>query len=76
MGPVMDNVEAELTEQKDLIYEVVGETISFLNVISDCYPEAEGAGALSSLIASASHIVHPQNADTWQQMAPAGTLLN
>ncbi|UQZ87692.1 hypothetical protein C4J81_02190 [Deltaproteobacteria bacterium Smac51] len=54
MEPVMANVEKELAEQKDLIYEVVTETVNFLNVVAECYPESEGIGHLGQLIDSAS----------------------
>lgn len=53
MEPVMENVEKELTDQKELIYEVVSETIGFLGVIAECYPDSEGAGALGELINTA-----------------------
>ncbi len=54
MEPVMANVESDLNEQKELIHEVISETINFLNVVAECYPESEGAVQLNQLINSAS----------------------
>ena len=50
MNPVIETMGHELTEQKDLIHEVITETLNFLNVIIQCYPESEGVGRLSGLI--------------------------
>jgi ABC-type transporter Mla subunit MlaD len=41
MAPVIENLEKELTEHKGLIQGVIAETISFLNTITQCYPEAD-----------------------------------
>ncbi len=49
MEPVMATVENDLNEQKELIHEVVAETMNFLNVVAECYPESEGAGHLTRL---------------------------
>jgi hypothetical protein len=86
MEPVMANVERDLNEQKELIYEVVGETINFLNVVTECYPEAEGAGNLNRLISDASHFTAHTGAAAANPMSamnpmaamtsPAGSLLN
>ena len=50
MTPVISTMESELTEQKELISEVITETLSFLNVVIQCYPESEAVGRLSSLV--------------------------
>ncbi len=59
MNPVINTMEAELEEQKSLIQEVIGETVNFLNIITECYPEAEGALRLSSLVSEVakSHLI-------------------
>ena len=41
MSPVIETLEKELSEQKSLIREVIAETISFLNIVTQCYPEAD-----------------------------------
>jgi hypothetical protein len=43
LAPVIKNLEEDLTEQKRLITEVIAETISFLNIITECYPEADAS---------------------------------
>ena len=76
MEPVMANVERDLNEQKELIYEVVGETINFLNVVTECYPEAEGSGRLNQLINNASQFTTGANTALGSMTSPAGSLLN
>ena len=41
LSPVIETVGQDLAEQKSLIQEVISETISFLNTITQCYPEAD-----------------------------------
>jgi ABC-type transporter Mla subunit MlaD len=41
LAPVIETLEKELNEQTSLIQEVIGETISFLNTVTQCYPEAD-----------------------------------
>ena len=48
MAPVIETLEKELGEQKGLIQEAVAETISFLNTVTQCYPEADPT--LNSLV--------------------------
>ncbi|MGL4209087.1 MAG: hypothetical protein ACRCTY_06825, partial [Candidatus Adiutrix sp.] len=50
MQPVVNTMEEQLKEQTQLIYEAISETLSFLTVVTQCYPEAEGAGALDYLV--------------------------
>ncbi len=50
MEPVIENTGREISAQKELIHEVVAETLSFLRVVTDCYPDSEGVGALRALI--------------------------
>ena len=71
MDPVMATVEKELNEQKELIYEVVAETVNFLNEVAECYPESEGADQLSRLISDASQYCPAPPASG---MSPAGAL--
>ena len=71
MEPVMATVENDLNEQKELIHEVVAETMNFLNVVAECYPESEGAGHLTQLIGNASQYC-PTASPT--AMSPAGVL--
>jgi len=54
MEPVIENTGREIMAQRDLIHEVVAETIKFLTIITDCYAESEGAAILRPLLASAS----------------------
>lgn len=53
MNPVIDNMGRELSGQRDLIHEVLGETINFLGVITQCYPDSAGAARLGRLIGEA-----------------------
>ncbi len=53
MNPVIDNMGRELSGQRDLINEVLGETINFLGVITQCYPDSVGAARLGDLISQA-----------------------
>ena len=53
LSPVIENMGLELEEQKRLIHEVIGETIGFLAVVTECYPEAEGASILTMLVQAA-----------------------
>ncbi|MDR2947145.1 MAG: hypothetical protein LBV79_10435 [Candidatus Adiutrix sp.] len=53
MNPVIDNMGQELTGQRDLIHEVLGETINFLGVVTQCYPDSIGAVRLGELISQA-----------------------
>jgi hypothetical protein len=76
MEPVMANLENDLNEQKDLIHEVVRETIDFLNVVADCYPEAEGVDHLSQTIDNASSYCPTAHQGWSTMMSPAGALLN
>ena len=39
MEPVIETLGRELSEQKSLIQEVIAETISFLNIVTECYPD-------------------------------------
>ena len=41
LAPVIENLENDLAEQKKLIQAAIAETISFLNTITQCYPEAD-----------------------------------
>ena len=41
LAPVIETLEKELFEQKSLVQAVIAETISFLNTITQCYPEAD-----------------------------------
>ena len=41
LAPVIETLEKDLAEQKNLIQAVIAETISFLNTITQCYPEAD-----------------------------------
>ncbi|MDR0882940.1 MAG: hypothetical protein LBP55_10475 [Candidatus Adiutrix sp.] len=50
LEPVIDNMGQELSEQKNLLGEVIIETINFLGIIAQCYPDSNGAGELSGLI--------------------------
>ena len=50
LTPVIETMDRELNEQKHLIHEVISETIGFLNIVAQCYPEAEGASALNLLV--------------------------
>lgn len=51
MKPVIENTGQELEAQKELIREVVTETVNFLRIVADCYPEAEGTAGLREIIA-------------------------
>ena len=53
MNPVIDNMNRDLMEQRDLIHEVLGETINFLGVVAQCYPDSAGAARLGKLISEA-----------------------
>ena len=53
MKPVMANTGQELAEQRGLIYEVISETINFLGLVANCYPEAEGTSSLQTLVSEA-----------------------
>ena len=53
LGPVIDNMGQELIGQRDLIHEVLGETINFLGVVTQCYPDSAGAVRLGRLISEA-----------------------
>lgn len=53
MTPVIETMGQELAEQKNIIHEVISETINFLGVIAQCYPDSEGVETLNSLIAEA-----------------------
>jgi len=53
MTPVIENMGHELAEQKNIIHEVISETINFLGVITQCYPDSEGVEPLNRLIAEA-----------------------
>ncbi len=72
MEPVMATVENDLNEQKELIYEAVSETINFLNVVAECYPESEGAGRLTQLIDTAAQ--YCPTAYPTAMISPAGSL--
>ena len=65
LAPVMNNTAQELVEQKNLIYEAINETINFLGVISQCYPEAKGVKDFSRTITEArKHITATTISDT------------
>lgn len=53
LAPVMNNTALELTEQKNLIYETINETINFLGIISQCYPETEGVKDFNRTVSEA-----------------------
>ena len=53
LEPAIETMERELGEQKRLIQEAVAETINFLRLVAECYPEAQGAEALSLLAEAA-----------------------
>ena len=53
MDPVVANMGQELIGQRDLIHEVLGETINFLGVVTQCYPDSAGAVRLGELISEA-----------------------
>ncbi len=50
LGPVIETMRRELMEQKDLVHEVIAETIKFLGIITECYPESAGAAHLGQLL--------------------------
>ena len=50
LDPVVENMGRELEEQKRLVHEAINETISFLNLVTECYPEAEGNSILNLLV--------------------------
>lgn len=70
MTPVIENMGQELAEQKNIIHEVISETINFLGVITQCYPESEGVESLSKLIAEARKHCRPEQ----EISIPAGRL--
>lgn len=53
MKPVINTMNQELTEQRDLIHEVLSETISFIGVVAKCYPDSDTATHLGTLIGQA-----------------------
>lgn len=50
MEPVIAETGRGLEEQKALIEEVIAETVKFLEVVIDCYPQSQGALALAALV--------------------------
>jgi hypothetical protein len=54
LKPVLDNLAHELTGQKSLILEAIGETMNFMGVIARCYPDAEGVEAIKETLDKAS----------------------
>ncbi|MDR1921172.1 MAG: hypothetical protein LBS31_05435 [Candidatus Adiutrix sp.] len=69
MEPVIEAMAHDLTEQRDLIHEVIAETVYFLGVVAQCYPDAEGSGRLGGLINEAQKYFRADGAS-----APAGAL--
>jgi ABC-type transporter Mla subunit MlaD len=41
LAPVIETLEKDLADQKRLIQAAIAETISFLNTVTQCYPEAD-----------------------------------
>lgn len=50
LTPVMAGMGSRLAEEKSLIEEAINNTIEFLQVVAETYPEAEGAGDLNALL--------------------------
>lgn len=67
LSPVIETMSRELMEQKDLIHEAVAETIKFLGIITECYPESAGAAHLGRLL-------HEARARDLTISTPAGLL--
>jgi hypothetical protein len=42
LKPVMENLDHEIRGQKSLIIEAIAETMNFMGVIIECYPQASG----------------------------------
>lgn len=57
MRPVMQNTMDRFNEQNALIAEAVTETINFLEIILKCYPDAESAGSMESMLKA---LIKPQ----------------
>lgn len=62
LSPVIETMGQELAEQKALIQEAIGETINFLGVVTQCYPESEGVEALGRLVTEARKHCRPTKA--------------
>ncbi len=58
MNPVIDTMNRELAEQKELIEEAISETINFLALVTECYPDSEGAASLGHLLSQARNRHH------------------
>lgn len=50
LAPVLNNTAQELTEQKNLIFEALSETVNFLGVIAQCYPDVEGVKGFGRVV--------------------------
>lgn len=68
LAPVLNNTAQELSEQKNLIYEVISETINFLGVISQCYSDVEGINDFGRIVNEARK--HIENMTAISNQAP------
>ncbi|MDR2142524.1 MAG: hypothetical protein LBR11_12220 [Deltaproteobacteria bacterium] len=60
LDPVMDNLNHEIRGQKSLILEAISETINFMGIVAQSYPEAKGVEALRQTLGQ---VKLPENLD-------------
>ncbi len=53
LEPVIANTAQELAGQQGMIREAVAETLNFLGIVAQCYPESAGVETLGRLLAEA-----------------------
>ncbi|MDR2423071.1 MAG: hypothetical protein LBE01_06800 [Deltaproteobacteria bacterium] len=46
LDPVMENLDYEIRGQKSLILEAINETVNFMGIVAQSYPEAKGVEAI------------------------------
>jgi hypothetical protein len=67
LDPVMDNLDHEIRGQKSLILEAISETVNFMGIVAQSYPEAKGVEAIRRTLGQ---VKLPRNLDDPVVMAP------
>ncbi|MDR1871738.1 MAG: hypothetical protein LBS60_07450 [Deltaproteobacteria bacterium] len=67
LDPVMENLSYEIRGQKSLILEAIRETINFIGIVAQSYPEAKGVAAINQSLVK---VKLPENLDDPVVIAP------